>query len=344
MQKISIVKGNDRKENIKKAIMLIGEDIEKAIQNKRGKSKMLFIKVNAIDINFPLACTHPDALEAVLEIFHNKFDEVIVGDNSFAFSQYGGEYYRQASSRFPNVRLSDLAEFDSESIEFETLSGTEGGKVSLLPRKAFTISLALPKTHDAFVYTGCLKNMFGCVIKNRNGLHAMKLHERMILNKYVQGNRMKWQNLANVIQKTAPDLCILDAFEGMEGEGPIMGTGVKLGAAMCSTDGLALDRMASRICGLGDVPYLKMLSERAGDPANENIKIIKEGFNDIGEISKRFKMHYNSRYQTKTELNALMPLLDFRSGISLLRRSYRLKDKIKEMFAEKSRGRKRLFF
>ena len=186
--------------------------------------------------------------------------------------------------------------------------------------------------------------MFGCVIKNRNGLHAMKLYERMILNKYVQGNRMKWQNLINVIQKTKPDLCILDAFEGMEGEGPIMGTGVKLGMAMCSTDGLALDRIASRICGLEDAPYLKMLSEREGNPAHENIKIIREGFNDISEISKRFKLHYNSKYQTKTKLNALMPLLDVRSGISLLRRSYRLKDKIKEMLAEKSRGRKRLFF
>ena len=133
MQKISIVKGNERKENIKKAISLIEDDIEKAIQNKRGKSKMLFIKVNAIDINFPLACTHPDALEAVLGIFHNKFKEVIVGDNSFAFSQYGGEYYRQASSRFSNVRLSDLAEFESESIEFETLSGANEGQGKHFP-------------------------------------------------------------------------------------------------------------------------------------------------------------------------------------------------------------------
>ncbi|MBI2046982.1 DUF362 domain-containing protein [Candidatus Pacearchaeota archaeon] len=182
--KISIAKGESRKENIKKAVRLIEKDIEKAIKSK--KSKRLFIKVNAIDTNFPLACTHPDALEVVLEIFCPKFNEVIVGDNSFAFTQYGGEYYKQALNRFPKVRFSDLAEFESDKIDFETLNGIETGKVSLLPRQAFSISLALPKTHDAFVYTGCLKNMFGCVIKNRNGLHAMKLYERMILNKYVR--------------------------------------------------------------------------------------------------------------------------------------------------------------
>ena len=332
MQKVSIVRGNDRKENIKKAIMLTEKDIEKAIKSK--KSKRLFIKVNAIDTNFPLACTHPDALEAVLEIFCPKFSEVIVGDNSFVFTQYGGEYYKQALNRFPKVRFSDLAEFESESIEFKTLNGIETGKVSLLPRQAFSISLALPKTHDAFVYTGCLKNMFGCVIKNRNGLHAMKLYERMILNKYVKGNRMKWQNLTNVIQKTKPDLCILDAFEGMEGDGPIMGKRVEMGIAMCSLNGIALDKLASKICGLGHVPYLAMLS---GNSDNEEIEIIKEGFNDISEISRKFKMHYNTKYQTKTELNALMPLLDFRSGISLLKRSYRIWDKIKDMLAEKMR-------
>src|SRR3989338_2540926 len=151
MTKISIVKGNNRKENIARAIKLIEKDIEEAIKKK--KSKKLFIKVNAIDTKLPLACTHIDALDSVLSIFYSKFEEIIVGDNSFAFIKNNGVPYKKLSGKFPKVKFSGLTEFQTENIEFKKLDGAATGKISLLPRKAFTISLALPKTHDAFVYT-----------------------------------------------------------------------------------------------------------------------------------------------------------------------------------------------
>lgn len=321
MPKISVVKGENRKENIRRSIKLIEEDIEGAIKSK--KSKQLFIKINAIDTNFPLACTHIDALDSVLDIFYNKFDEIIVGDNSFVFTKNGGGPYEVITKKFPKVKLSDLTEFGSEDIEFKKLNGEVSvGKVSLLPRKAFTISLALPKTHDTFVYTGCLKNMFGCVIENRGDLHALSLYGRLFLNKYVRSNELKWHNLVNVIKKTKPDLCILDAYEGMEGEGPIFGTKVQLGIAMCSLDGIALDKIASKICGFDFVPYLSMLSD-----GHEDIEVVKEGFEDVDEINKKFKPHYNYKYQIMTE-TILVPRLDVGLAISILKRSYRLKDKI----------------
>ena len=323
MSKISIVKGEDRKENIKKAILLIEKNIAEAIRIK--KSKILFIKINAIDSNFPLACTHVDALEAVLSIFYDKFDEIIVGDNTFVFTKYQGGIYRKILDNFPKVKLSDLTEFESENIEFIKLDGCALGKVSLLPKQAFTISLAVPKTHDTFVYTGCLKNMFGCVIKNRESLHAMNLYDRMFLNKYSKGNQLKWQNLIEVIEKTRPDLCILDGYEGMEGEGPMFGTKVHLGLALCSLDGVALDKIAAKICGFNYVPYLSILSNKN----QKDTEIIKDGFDSINKISKKFKPHYNYRYQIVTKTN-ILPILDIRIFFSLLKRSYRIKDKIIE--------------
>ena len=324
MSKISIVKGEDRKENIIRAIKLIENDINKAIKNK--KAKQLFIKVNAIDSNFPLACTHIDALDATLNNFYEQFDNIIVGDNSFVFTKDKGGVYRKILNKYSNVKLSDLTEFETENIEFKKLDGKISiGEISLLPRKAFTISLALPKTHDTFVYTGCLKNMFGCVIKNRGALHALKLYERVFLNKYVMGNKLKWDNLVNVIKKTKPDLCILDAYEGMENEGPLFGTKLHLGIAMCSLDGIALDMLASKICGLENVPYLSYFSDNSNAP-----EIVKEGFGDIKEISRKFKPHYKTKYQIRTSTNSLTPVIDIKFAISVLKRSYRLKDKIIE--------------
>ena len=329
ISRISIVKGEDRKENIKKAISLIEKDIAKAIRTK--KSKKLFIKINAIDFNFPLACTHIEALEAVLDIFYEKFKEIIVGDNTFVFTKYKGGPYKNILRKFPKIKLSDLTEFKSEDIEFRKLEGNKLGKVSLLPKEAFSISLAVPKTHDAFVYTGCLKNMFGCVIKNRASLHAMNLYNRMFLNKYARGNQLKWQNLIEVIEKTKPDLCILDAYEGMEGDGPMFGTKVHLGLAICSLDGIALDKIAAKICGFNYVPYLSLLSNKN----QKDTEIVKEGFDSLNEISKKFKPHYNYKYQIATKIN-IFPILDVKLFFSLLRRSYRIKDKVIEKFQKNS--------
>lgn len=320
--KVSVVKGEDRRENIILAVKPLIKDIEKAIKNK--KSKQLFIKINAIDPNFPIACTNIEALDAVLSIFYSNFDEIIVGDNSFVFIKNKGGPYRAILNKYPNIKLTDLTEFETENIEFKKLDGiTCIGEVSLLSRKAFTISIALPKTHDTFVYTGCLKNMFGCVIKNRGALHALKPKESIFINKYIKSNKIKWDNLVNVIKKTKPDLCILDAFEGMEGDGPIFGSKVHLGIAMCSLDGVALDNFASKICGLESVPYLSMLSEDS-----YNIKIIKKGFKNIEEISQKFKLHYNYKYQIATLPKFLLLPIDFKAIFSVLKRSYRIKDKI----------------
>lgn len=328
MSKISIVKGEDRKENITRAIKLIENDINKAIKNK--KAKQLFIKINAIDSNFHLAGTHIGALDAVLNIFYDRFDNIIVGDNSFVFTKNKGGPYRGILNKYPKVQLSDLTEFESENIEFMIDNGkTALGKVSLLPKQAFTISLALPKTHDTFVYTGCLKNMFGCVINGRGNLHAQSLVKRLFLNKYIKLNKIKWQNLIRVIKKTKPDLCILDGYEGMEGNGPLFGNKIDLRIAMCSTDGLALDRLASKICGMNCVPYLLML------PSKEKLEIIKWGFNDFKEIEKKFELHYNYKYQITDYPTSFFPAIDIKFVISVLKRAYRIRDKIFEKLGEK---------
>src|SRR3989344_4473605 len=102
--------------------------------------------------------------------------------------------------------------------------------------------------------------------------------------------------------------CILDGYEAMEGNGPIFGTKVHLGLAMCSLDGLLLDKIATKICGLNNVPYLSLLDKNQED-IEENIEIVKEGFESINEISKKFKPHYNYKYQITTKTKSI-PLLE----------------------------------
>ncbi len=302
MVEISAAKGGGRKENIKNALDLISREIGGSIA-KKGKNA-LFIKVNALDSSIPKACTHPDALEAVLEYFSGRFERTIVGDNSSCFSG-GKNIYAGLKEKFPELEFSNLKEFGFESLEFEMLGGGAIVKISSLPKDAYTISLALPKSHDNFIFTGCSKNMLGCVIENRQCVHALKAHERLFLNNMVKGNPLAIRNLVKTIKFAKPDLAILDGFEGMEGDGPAMGKMVKLGVALASLDCVALDRTAAKICGFDSVPYLDLcVKEGIGAPEAE---LLKKGFSELADISKKFKQHPLAKYQTMTELKTIFP-------------------------------------
>jgi ferredoxin len=55
--------------------------------------------------------------------------------------------------------------------------------------------------------------------------------------------------LVDLMLACAPDLSIMDAVVGMEGEGPAGGTPKKIGALIASADSVALDVVASAIAG-----------------------------------------------------------------------------------------------
>ena len=327
MINISIAKGENRKQNIAKALSLIDKEICDSI--KRKNPEQLFIKINAIDINFPLACTHPDALEAALNYFSKfNFNEIIVGDNTFAFSKEGTNPYTKLSAKFKNIRFSDLTDFPKKQITLETIYGEKTAMISFLPKMAFTVSLTIPKTHDTFVYTGAGKNMVGCVLTGRSYIHGLPFLKRIFLNLVVESNRFNCNNLIKVVATALPDLAILDAFEAMEGNGPMFGTAVPMHIAMASTDCIALDLFTAKITGLSDAPYLKKFSN-CEDKIN-NTTLIKHGFSELADISKDFKKHYLFKYQTSNRWKFYYAPFDFVFPISIIKRWYRLRDKIVE--------------
>jgi len=330
VSKIVIVKGENREENIKKTLDLLKEDIEESI-NKKGSEK-LFIKINSIDPNFPLACTDPRALETVLTYFQKDFDEIIVGDNTYAFSREEN-IYTKTIEMFKNARASDLTDFPSEDIEFRQMSGnTKHGRISKITKTHYTISLAHPKTHDYVIFTACMKNMMGCVINQRPSVHGVNIVERLLTNKYKRSLRLMNENLTKVIENAIPDLCILDGYIGMDGNGPLLGDRVTLDIAMASLDGTSLDTIVSRIAGFDKIHYLQMLKDKGlGEIDPKKITIIKGGFNDLESIKTPFRPHYLYRHQVMLdEPTSTIPGIDIRLFLSYVKRFYRIKDKFIE--------------
>jgi uncharacterized protein (DUF362 family) len=96
------------------------------------------------------------------------------------------------------------------------------------------ISLPALKTHGSTVFTGTLKNQWGCIPR----------YDRILLHKYLH-------ELIGDINKLRPaSLALMDGLVGMQGRGPINGYSINLNVLLASRDPVALDATAMRLIGL----------------------------------------------------------------------------------------------
>jgi uncharacterized protein (DUF362 family)/NAD-dependent dihydropyrimidine dehydrogenase PreA subunit len=116
------------------------------------------------------------------------------------------------------------------------------------------INLPKLKTHSAGIYTGAVKNLFGCI----PGLRKAEYHKQAPNPKDLGHIITDIHRAANV------QLHIMDGVTAMEGEGPTAGSVYKSGKILLSTDPLALDTVAAKMIGLKieDVPILQAAKER----------------------------------------------------------------------------------
>jgi uncharacterized protein (DUF362 family) len=96
------------------------------------------------------------------------------------------------------------------------------------------ITLPVLKTHATTVFTGALKNQWGCIPR----------YDRIVLHKYLH-------QLIGDINKLRPvSLALMDGLVGMQGRGPINGYPIDLNVLLASRDPVALDATAMRLIGL----------------------------------------------------------------------------------------------
>lgn len=96
------------------------------------------------------------------------------------------------------------------------------------------VTLPVLKTHATTVFTGSLKNQWGCIPR----------YDRILLHKYLH-------ELIAEINKTRPvTLALMDGLVGMQGRGPINGYPINLNVLLASCDPVALDATAMRLIGL----------------------------------------------------------------------------------------------
>lgn len=261
--KVSIVKGNDRREIILQALKNIEDEILASI----GSKKRLLVKPNFVSTTRQLAASHVDEVRAILDFFKPHFKgEIIVGESAPSrngtFEGFQGFGYMPLEAEY-GIKLVDL---NKEPWVYRYIFGKDHRPLPIriistfLDRDTYIVSAAKMKTHDRAVTTLSLKNaLIGAPVAD--GTKNDKWLTHMEYN-FTPKETLHF-NMFHLAQEIWPDLGVIDGFEAMEGNGPIGGTPVDARIAMASVDPLALDTLATRIMGFdpSKIVYLTSMAE-----------------------------------------------------------------------------------
>ena len=271
--RMALTAGEDRADNIFRALQPFAEEIRAAIGERR-----VIIKPNNVSIDRQLAATHVDAIEGVLEFLNSigKGKNVAIAESAAAgptFDGFENFDYFSLGKKYPVKFINlDKEEYQIVYTVDENDIQPHGARMSkiLLDRENnFVISSAVMKTHDRVVATLSLKNIvFGAPIKDEGFAWGRGGAEGARTDKPIPhggGFRGINYNLFALAPMLRPDLAVIDGYQGMQGNWPVGGTPVEHRVAVASPNWFAADRLAIELMGIdfADVGYLNYCA-RAG--------------------------------------------------------------------------------
>lgn len=269
VEKVAVVECKDYNQTrvdtaVKKALELIDFKFE--------KGKKVLIKPNVVGC-FPkkqiATTTNPSIVEAVCKILKKNKCKIFIGDSPFT----------NPEASFKASGIDKVAKKYGKQVIFEQdkLVNVKNDKAKVLKNfkvaktvKDVDLIINLPKlkTHSLTKYTGAIKNFYGLIpggIKQRTHMHA-------------KGDKKFSKVLVDIFQNITPDLTIMDAVIGMEGEGPTSGDPTKTGLILASKNGVALDIVTTRIIGLNP-KKVYMIKEAVRRKLYSGFKVLTVGKN-----------------------------------------------------------------
>ncbi|MBW1776498.1 MAG: DUF362 domain-containing protein [Deltaproteobacteria bacterium] len=233
--------------------------------------KKVLIKPNVLRSATPAEgiVTHPAVLRAVVERVEEEGPaEIIVGDNPGVISYGANEktfedtgLMAAAKGYYRNIGNDSVkADFNPAFLPSVSIS-------RIVLEADVIISLPKFKTHGLTVMTGAVKNSYGFL----PGAQKAKLHQ-------AAGSPERFHEaVVEVFKLRVPDLFIVDAVLGMEGNGPASPDLREIGKILASDNAVAMDSVMARMMGLdpGRLRFFRKAKEDGlGDYARESIEVI----------------------------------------------------------------------
>jgi uncharacterized protein (DUF362 family) len=251
--------------------------IKQAVTNSglHGKRR-IFIKPNLSHPEYVQGVvTDPQLTYELVSLLRDGAEEVIVGESDgfnypcrLAFEKTG----MAAAVKRAGGTVVNLSEDKVVKVQFPRNKGAV--KRLFLPKTLLgadaVVDLPLMKTHEFMMYSGAIKNLFGCVPSNR----------RIYLHPYLS------EVFYLLYALLKPQLTIMDARVGIEGNGPTKGNPVKMDLILTGNCALATDVVSTRIMRLNwKETYLHCIAQKTGfREDNVNVQGLR-----ITDVARRFE-------------------------------------------------------
>jgi uncharacterized protein (DUF362 family) len=302
--RVALTAGADHPDNVFQALQRFKKEIATAI----GTRPILIKPNNVIGTSGTssdnhgdvlLSDTPVDGLEGVLEFLKSiGRTDVTIGEacatdpTMVAFETCG---YLNLAKRYP-VRFIDLNQQGYEMVSIYNGAGRKSIRISkvLLDPNIFVISAPKPKTHNNVVATLSLKNVaMGSPIIDVGLYRSIGKCQNDKGSMHGAGNQDLHDNLHLLAHRLAPDLAIVDGWEGMEGNGPCWGTRVSQRFAVASLDWVSADRVCVELMGINPTyPAYLNYCHQTGLGQYDLTKIEVEG-ESVATLKRTYRLHDN---------------------------------------------------
>ena len=261
------------------------------------RAKSIIVKVNFVSACTLLSATPVEAVEEYIKYLRDFCRKKVV----IAEAPAVGGSFRDALDRFGYYRLKDY------DVEFLDLSGDDYEEFYVWNRNLdrnvkvkvsktmlesdYLVSIVRPKTHDTVIATLTIKNVVvGAILpSDRHKIH--------------QGYKAINLSIAYLATFLMPKLALVDGYIGMEGNGPIGGTPIKLGLALGGRNAVAVDAATVALMGFDprNIGYLSYLSEWGyGCIDPDKLRVVK--VENWLSYRKSFRPHSSYKFQLNWRL------------------------------------------
>ena len=233
----------------------------------------VLVKINLLNDTPPhqAAVTHPAVTRALVHLIKKAGALPIVGEQSGPAEKGITTRAFQISGTLDACRQEGVETVPFHRKGFAEVRCPENRHLKTLhiAREALEADLvfgvAKLKTHIQALYTGAVKNYFGCLpIRHRIMAHKLGRFQSFC------------ESLVDIFEAVRPSFTLIDGIVGMEGRGPNSGLPKKLGVILAARDHMACDAVAMHLIGLNPegYPMLEEAQRRSiGEPRLENVPV-----------------------------------------------------------------------
>jgi len=293
------------------------EKINSAVEILGGWDKYVkpqdkvLLKVNLIGplTSDTAAVTHSEFVRAMVRILKDRNCEVWIGDSSggaiAGIAPTAQGFKVSGYEKVAEEEGAKIKNFDREGVvAVQPESRCEETMYIAKPMFDADVVINLPKlkTHSAQIFSGAVKNVFGCI----PGLRKAKYH------KMAPDSSSFGEIICDIHRATKIQLHIMDGILAMQGEGPTAGTVYQANKIIVSEDPLALDAVAAKMVGMDieNIPILETARRRnLGESFIKNI-IVAGDYEQIPRLDS-FKLPKRFRGAKKRYSKVLVKVIDF---------------------------------